>query len=340
HSLCTLEFENHRPLYDWFLERLGVHHPQQIEFAPLNLTNTVLSKRKLRELVDEGHVDGWDDPRMPTLKGMRRRGYTPEAIRDFCDEISVSKTESQIDMALLEHCLRDDLNRRCHRRYGVLRPIKVVITNYPEDRVEHMECVNNPEDESYGTRMVPFSKELYIERDDFMEEPVKKFYRLAPGREVRLRWAYFITCEDVVRDENGEIVELRCTYDPETKGGDAPDGRSPKATLHWVSARHALDAEVRLYDRLLLDEDVVPDAADWKDRLNPESLEVLEDCKVEPHLKDDADDGWVCQFERKGYFCVDPDSTDDKLVFNRTVSMRDQWRKIQERMKREKKKGQ
>ncbi|MFW6045036.1 MAG: glutamine--tRNA ligase/YqeY domain fusion protein [Planctomycetota bacterium] len=340
HSLCTLEFENHRPLYDWFLERLGVHHPQQIEFAPLNLTNTVLSKRKLRELVDEGHVDGWDDPRMPTLKGMRRRGYTPEAIRDFCDEISVSKTESQIDMALLEHCLRDDLNRRCHRRYGVLRPIKVVITNYPEDRVEHMECVNNPEDESYGTRMVPFSKELYIERDDFMEEPVKKFYRLAPGREVRLRWAYFITCEDVVRDENGEIVELRCTYDPETKGGDAPDGRSPKATLHWVSARHALDAEVRLYDRLLLDEDVVPDAADWKDRLNPESLQVLEDCKVEPHLKDDADDGWVCQFERKGYFCVDPDSTDDKLVFNRTVSMRDQWRKIQERMKREKKKGQ
>ena len=339
HSLCTLEFENHRPLYNWFLERLDAHHPQQIEFAPLDLTNTVLSKRKLRELVEEGFVDGWDDPRMPTLKGMRRRGYTPEALREFCDTIGISKTESEVEMKLLEHCLRQDLNQRCHRRYGVLRPLKVVITNYPEDQVEQMECVNNPEDESYGTRMVPFSREIYIERDDFMEEPVKKFYRLAPGREVRLRWAYFITCEEVVKDDDGEVVELRCTYDPATKGGDAPDGRRPKATLHWVSARHALDAEIRLYDRMLLDEDVVPDAEDWKGRLNPESLQVLAGCKVEPHLAEDAEPGWVCQFERKGYFCVDPDSTDDGLVFNRTVTMRDTWRRVQKRMKQEKQEG-
>ncbi len=335
HSLCTLEFENHRPLYDWFLDKLDVHHPQQIEFAPLQLTNTVLSKRKLRELVEEGAVSGWDDPRMPTLKGMRRRGYPPEAIRDFCDEIGISKTESEVDMALLEHCLRQDLNKRCHRRYGVLRPIKVVITNYPEDEVEYMECVNNPEDESYGTRIVPFSREIYIERDDFMEEPAKKFYRLSPGEEVRLRWAYFITCEDVVKNDDGEIVELHCTYDPATQGGDSPDGRSPNATLHWVSVDHALDAEVRLYDRLLLDEDTVPDAEDWKDRLNPESLQILRDCKVEPHLAEDVEPGWVCQFERKGYFCVDPDTTDDMLVFNRTVSMRDQWKKIQKRMKQQ-----
>jgi glutaminyl-tRNA synthetase len=335
HSLCTLEFENHRPLYDWFLDQLEIHHPRQIEFARLNLTNTVMSKRRLGRLIAEGHIDGWDDPRLPTLKGLRRRGYTPEAIRDFIERISVAKTESVVDMAFLEHVLREHLNKTSPRVMGVLDPIKVVLTNYPEGKEEELEAINNPEDPSYGTRMVPFSRELYIERADFMEEPVKKFYRLAPGREVRLRWAYFITCEEVVKDDAGEVVELRCTYDPATKGGDAPDGRRPKATLHWVSARHALEAEIRLYDRMLLDEDVVPEAEDWKDRLNPESLQVLAGCKVEPHLTEDAEPGWVCQFERKGYFCVDPDSTDEDLVFNRTVTMRDTWRRVQKRMKQE-----
>lgn len=332
HSICTLEFENHRPLYDWFLERLGVHHPKQIEFAPLELTNTVLSKRKLAELVREGYVDGWDDPRLPTLQGMRRRGITPEAIREFCDKIGVSKTESTVDMALLEHCLRQDLNKRAERRMGVLRPLKVVIDNYPEDEEEMLEFVNNPEDESAGTRMVPFSRELYIERDDFMENPPKKFYRLAPGREVRLRYAYFIKCTDVVKDDEGNITEIHCTYDPQTKGGDAPDGRTVKATLHWVSARHALNARLRLYERLLLDKETVGKVEDWKDLLNPGSLEINEDAQVEPSLAG-AEAGTIYQFERKAYFCVDPDSSSDHLVFNRTVTMRDQWKKIQERMR-------
>jgi glutaminyl-tRNA synthetase len=332
HSICTLEFENHRPLYDWFLERLGVHHPKQIEFAPLELTNTVLSKRKLAELVREGYVDGWDDPRLPTLQGMRRRGITPEAIREFCDKIGVSKTESTVDMALLEHCLRQDLNKRAERRMGVLRPLKVVIDNYPEDEEEMLEFVNNPEDESAGTRMVPFSRELYIERDDFMENPPKKFYRLAPGREVRLRYAYFIKCTDVVKDDEGNITEIHCTYDPQTKGGDAPDGRTVKATLHWVSARHALNARLRLYERLLLDKETVGKVEDWKDLLNPGSLEINEDAQVEPSLAG-AEAGTIYQFERKAYFCVDPNSSCDHLVFNRTVTMRDQWKKIQKRMR-------
>ncbi len=336
HSLCTQEFEVHRPLYDWFLDQLQVHHPRQIEFARLNLTNTVMSKRRLRVLVEEGMVDGWDDPRLPTLRGLRRRGYTPKAIREFMEEISVSKTESVIDMALLEHVLRQDLNKRCQRRMGVLRPLKVVIENYPEGKTERLEAVNNPEDQSAGTRMVPFSRELYIERDDFMEEPPKKFWRLAPGREVRLRWGYFITCKDVVKDpETGQVVGLRCTYDPATRGGDAPDGRKPKATLHWVSAPHALEAEVRLYERLLLDEapeHVDEGTPDFIARFNHDSLRVLASCRVEPTLAG-VEPGTRLQFERKGYFCVDPDSTDERLIFNRTVTMRDRWRRIQKRRK-------
>ncbi len=328
HSLCTLEFENHRPLYDWYLDQLGIHHPRQIEFARLNLTNTVMSKRLLARLIAEGHVDGWDDPRLPTLKGLRRRGYTPEAIRDFIGRISVAKTESVVDMAFLEHVLREHLNKTSPRVMGVLDPIKVVLTNYPEDKEEALEAINNPEDPSYGTRMVPFSRELYIERADFMEEPVKKFYRLAPGREVRLRYAYFITCQDVVKDADGNITEVHCTYDPATRGGDAPDGRRVKATLHWVSARHALPAEVRMYDDLLLDEDEDEEGEDFLDRINPDSLQVLTDCRVEPGLKDAAP-GSRFQFERKGYFCVDPDTTERRPVFNLTVSMRDKWRRIQ-----------
>jgi glutaminyl-tRNA synthetase len=332
HSLCTLEFEDHRPLYDWLVEHLPVPaRPQQIEFARLNLTYTVMSKRKLLELVQEGHVSGWDDPRMPTLVGMRRRGYTPEAIRAFCDRIGVAKRENVVDVALLEHAVREDLNRRAPRVMGVIRPLKIVIENYPEDRVEQMDVVNNPEDPSAGTREVPFSRELYVEQDDFRENPPKKFFRLAPGREVRLRNAYFITCTSVVKDPStGEVTELRCTYDPATRGGDAPDGRKVKATLHWVSAAHALDAEVRLYDRLFHAE--MPGAGDRDHRkdLNPASLEVLTSCKVEPSVSG-ARPGTRYQFERIGYFCVDPDSRDGRLVFNRTVTLKDTWAKIAQR---------
>ena len=335
HSLCTLEFQDHRPLYDWFVEELDIYHPQQIEFARLNLSYTVLSKRKLLRLVNEKYVRGWDDPRMPTISGLRRRGYTPEAIRDFCDRIGVAKSDSIVDMALLEHCIRQDLNQRSQRVMGILNPLRVVIDNYPEGLVEEMEAINNPEDGSMGTRKVPFSKVLYIERDDFMEEPPKKFFRLAPGREVRLRYAYFVTCVGVVKDEKtGEVTELHCTYDPATKGGDAPDGRKVKGTLHWVSAAHALPAEVRLYDRLFLNEnpDDTVGGADFTSNLNPNSLEVLKNCYVEPSLAG-SKPGSRYQFERLGYFCVDPDSGPDPLVFNRTVALRDSWAKIEAAMK-------
>ncbi len=333
HSICTLEFEDHRPLYDWFLDQLGVYHPQQIEFARLNLSYTVLSKRKLTELVNGGYVDGWDDPRMPTLAGLRRRGYTPESIRDFCDRIGVAKRESVVDIALLEHCLRVDLNKRAPRVMAVLNPLKVVIENFPEGLVEEMEAINNPEDPSMGTRKVPFSRTLYIERDDFMEDPPKKFYRLAPGREVRLRYAFFIKCVDVIKDPNtGEIVELRCIYDPETRGGAAPDGRKVKATLHWVSANHAVTAKVRIYDHLF----TVPEPgaikdSDFKEFINPESLIELNNCKLEPSLKN-AKPGSFYQFERQGYFCVDTkDSTENSPVFNRSVALRDTWAKIKKK---------
>ncbi len=330
HSICTLEFENNRPLYDWFIEQLGIYAPQQIEFARLNLTYTLMSKRKLLRLVREGAVSGWDDPRMPTISGLRRRGYTPEAIRNFCDRIGVSKANSVVDIAMLEHAIREDLNQRAQRVMAVLKPLKVVIENYPEDQVEEMDAVNNPEDASMGTRKVPFSRVLYIEQDDFMEDPPKKFFRLAPGREVRLRYAYFITCTDVVKDGDGNIVELRCTYDPATRGGDAPDGRKPKATLHWVSASHALDAEVRLYDHLFAapDPEDAPEGQDFTANLNPNSLEVLPSAKIEPFVSGAAP-GSRYQFERQGYFCVDPDSTAGRLVFNRTVGLRDTWAKIQ-----------
>jgi len=334
HSLCSLEYEDHRPLYDWFLDQLGIYHPQQIEFARLDLSYTVLSKRYLLRLVEEGHVNGWDDPRMPTLSGLRRRGYTPEAIRSFCDRIGVAKTDSIVDIALLEHCVREDLNQRAPRVFGVLRPLKVVLVNYPEDLVEEMECVVNPEDASMGTRRVPFSRVLYIEQDDFREDPLQKWFRLAPGREVRLRYAYYIKCVDVVKDEQDQVIELHCTYDPETRGGWAPDGRKVKGTLHWVSANHSLDAEVRLYDRLFLVENPldVAEGEDFTANLNPNSLEVLTSCRVEPSLVGAAP-GSIYQFERQGYFCVDPDSTDEKLVFNRTVSLRDTWAKIEEMQK-------
>lgn len=336
HSICTLEFQDHRPLYDWLLDELEIHHPRQIEFARLNLSYTVLSKRKLLRLVQGGYVKGWDDPRMPTLSGMRRRGYTPEAIRTFCEMIGVSKNDSVVDIALLEHCLRQDLNRRAPRKMGVLRPLKVVIDNYPEGLVEEMEAINNPEDASAGTRKVPFSRVLYIEQDDFREVPPPKYYRLAPGREVRLRYAYFIRCEYAVKDEQGNVVELHCTYDPATRGGDAPDGRKVKATLHWVSAAHALPVEVRLYDRLFNKEnpDDVPEGGDFTNNLNPNSLEVLPTCYVEPSLKD-APVGSIYQFERLGYFCVDPDSTPQKLVFNRTVTLKDTWAKIEKALQAE-----
>ena len=337
HSICTLEFENHRPLYDWFLDALGVYHPQQIEFARLELTYTVMSKRKLLVLVQEKLVNGWDDPRMPTLSGLRRRGLTPESIRAFCDRIGVAKFKSTIDIAALQNCVREDLNKRAPRVLSVLRPLRVVIENYPENEVEELDAVNNPEDQSAGTRKVPFSRVLYIEREDFMEEPPRKFFRLAPGREVRLRYAYFITCTDVIKDEStGEVVELRCSYDPATRGGDSPDGRKVKGTLHWVSAAHALDVEVRLYDHLFAKEDPsdVPDGGDWKDNLNPNSLETLTACKVEPSLAD-AKAGTRYQFERLGYFCVDPDSSDGNLVFNRTVTLRDAWAKIQKKQQKQ-----
>ena len=332
HSLCTLEFENNRALYDWVLDELEVYHPQQIEFARLILSYTVLSKRKLLRLVQEGTVSGWDDPRMPTLSGIRRRGYTPEAIRAFCDRIGVAKANSVIDIALLEHFVRQDLNLRAPRVMGVLNPLKVVIVNYPEGQVEEMEAINNPEDPSAGTRKVPFSRVLYIEQDDFRVDPPPKFFRLAPGREVRLRYAYFITCVEVVKDEQtGEIVELHCTYDPATRGGDAPDGRKVKATIHWVSANHALRAEVRLYDRLFSKEnpDETGEGSDFKSNLNPDSLEVLDRCLVEPSLKA-AEPGDIYQFERLGYFCLDPiDAKGGKLVFNRTVTLRETWAKIE-----------
>jgi glutaminyl-tRNA synthetase len=339
HSICTLEFEDHRPLYDWFLDQLGIHHPQQIEFARLNLSHTVLSKRKLLQLVEQNHVSGWDDPRMPTLAGFRRRGYTPEAIRLFCDRIGVAKRNSTVDVAMLEHCLREDLNKRAARVMAVLRPIKVVIENYPAGQVENLEAVNNPEDPSSGTRLVPFSGVVYIEQDDFREEPPKGFFRLSPGREVRLRYAYIIKCTDVVKDpETGEIRELRCTYDRETKSGSSQSNRKVKATIHWVSAEHAKKAEVRLYDHLFSKEDPddVPDGANWLTNVNPKSLEVLTGCRVEPILAN-AKIGERYQFERLGYFCVDPvDSTEPTPVFNRTVTLRDSWANLQKATKRSK----
>jgi glutaminyl-tRNA synthetase len=332
HSICTLEFEDHRPLYDWYIQQLGIYAPQQIEFARLNLTYTVMSKRKLLQLVRDGHVRGWDDPRMPTLSGLRRRGYTPEAIRAFCDEIGVAKANSTIQIARLENCLRNDLNQRAPRVMAVLKPLRVVIDNYPEGLVEEMEAVNNPEDSGMGARKVPFSRVVYIEQDDFREEPPPKYYRLAPGREVRLRYGYFITCVGVVKDEqSGEVIELHCTYDPQTRGGDnPPDGRKVKATLHWVSAAHARQAEVRLYDHLFLksNPNEVEDEANFIANLNPNSLEVLSSCFVEPGLAG-AKPGDRCQFERQGYFCVDPDSTPEALVFNRTVKLKDSWERIE-----------
>jgi glutaminyl-tRNA synthetase len=335
HSLCSLEFEDHRPLYDWYLNELGVHHPQQIEFARLNLSYTVLSKRKLLKLVEGRYVNAWDDPRMPTLSGLRRRGYTSEAIRDFLERVGVAKTDSVVDMALLEHCLREDLNKRAQRVMAVLHPLRVVIDNYPEDKVEELDCVNNPEDPGMGTRKVLFSRVLYLEQGDFREEPHKKYFRLAPGREVRLRYAYFIKCVDVIKDEKGKVVELHCTYDPKTRGGDAPDGRKVKATLHWVSANHALTAEVRLYDRLFTkaNPNEAEQGKDFTSNVNSESLEVLNSCRVEPILKD-AKPGDRYQFERQGYFCVDPDSTEGSLVFNRTVPLRDAWAKIEKAQKK------
>ncbi|HEX8948567.1 MAG TPA: glutamine--tRNA ligase/YqeY domain fusion protein [Dissulfurispiraceae bacterium] len=332
HSICTMEYEDHRPLYDWFLDELKIYHPQQIEFARLNLSFTVLSKRKLLKLVGDKHVAGWDDPRMPTLAGMRRRGYTPAAIRNFCERIGVGKKESLVDMALLEYCVREDLNKQAPRVMGVLRPLKVVIENYPEGQEEYLDAINNPEDPSAGTRKVPFSRELYIERDDFMEDPPKQFFRLAPGREVRLRYAYFVKCERVVKDEKtGEVKELRCTYDPATRGGDAPDGRKVKATLHWVSAPHSIEAEVRLYESLFTKENPndVEEGREFTDCLNPKSLEALKSCRLEPSLKD-AQPGDRYQFERMGYFCADSvDFSPGRPVFNRIVTLKDEWAKLQ-----------
>jgi len=325
HSICSMEYEDHRPLYDWFLDELKIHHPQQIEFARLNLSHTVLSKRKLLELVNQRYVTGWDDPRMPTLSGMRRRGYTPEAIRNFLERIGVAKRENVVDIALLEHCVREDLNKRAPRVMAVLRPLRVVIENYPVDQVEELDAVNNPEDPGMGTRKVPFSRELYIEQDDFREDPPEKFFRLSPGREVRLRYGYFVTCVGVVKDKKtGDVVELRCTYDPETRGGHAPDARRVRGTIHWVSAPHSLEAEVRLYDHLFTAEK--PDETeDFVRHLNPNSLETLTSCRVEPSLAKAAP-GSRYQFERLGYFCVD--SSDGALVFNRTALLRDSWAKL------------
>ena len=327
HSLCTLEFEDHRPLYDWLVDTLPVpSRPRQYEFSRLNLTHTVLSKRRLIQLVEEGHVDGWDDPRMPTLSGLRRRGFPPAAIRDFVGRVGITKSDNVVEVALLEHCAREVLNKTAPRRLAVLRPLKVVIENYPEGETEELDAVNNPEDAAAGTRLVPFSRELYVERDDFMEDPPSKFFRLAPGREVRLRYAYFITCREAVKNAAGEVVELRCTYDPATRGGDAPDGRKVKATLHWVSAAHAVSAEVRLYDHLFMRPD--PGAeGDILDDLNGESLAVLDDCRLEPALSD-APPGEPVQFERQGYFRLDPDASPGRPVFNRTVALRDTWAKI------------
>ena len=335
HSICTLEFQDHRPLYDWFLEEIDIYQPQQIEFARLNLTYTVLSKRKLLQLVEGNYVSGWNDPRMPTISGIRRRGYPSDAIREFCDRIGVAKSDSIVDIALLEHTVRRHLNQRSPRVMAVLRPLKVVLTNYPEGLVEEMEAVNNPEDASMGTRKLPFTRELFIERDDFRENPPKKFFRLAPGREVRLRYAYFITCQDVIKDEEtGEILEIHCTYDPETRGGDAPDGRKVKSTLHWVSASQAISAEVQIYDRLFNtpDPNKVEDGLDFISNLNPNSLEILENCFLEPGLAD-AKPGDFFQFERLGYFIVDTASPSTNPVFIRTVALRDPWAKIEKAMK-------
>ena len=330
HSLCTLEFEDHRPLYNWFCENLGIHHPRQIEFARLNLNYVVMSKRKMLRLVEEGHVSGWSDPRMPTIQGLRRRGYTPDSIRNFSEKVGVAKRDNMIDVALLEHCLRDDLNKKALRRMGVLRPLKIVIENYPEGQVEELDAINNPEDPEAGSRKVPFSRELYIEREDFMEDPPKKFFRLGPGREVRLRYAYYITCTEVVKDGNGEIVELRCSYDPETKGGDSPDGRKVKGTLHWVSAAKAINAEVRLYDRLFSKENP-EDGDDFTSNLNPDSLQTLSNCKLEPELARTGP-GVSFQLESLGYFCLDSkDSSTENLVLNRTTPLRDSWAKLQKK---------
>ncbi|HIB57799.1 MAG TPA: glutamine--tRNA ligase/YqeY domain fusion protein [Candidatus Marinimicrobia bacterium] len=329
HSLCTLEFEDHRPLYDWYLDALRVYHPQQIEFAPLNLSYTILSKRMLRELVEGGVVNGWDDPRMPTISGLRRRGFTPASIRDFASRVGIAKREGVADVGLLEYCVRQDLNRHAERRMAVLNPLKVVITNYPESESEELEAINNPEDESAGKRKVPFSRELFIERDDFREDPPKKFFRLAPGREVRLRYAYFLKCEDVVKDDSGEIIELRCSYDPKTKGGSAPDGRKVRGTIHWVSAQHAVSPEIRLYDRLFLSPEPGSGSDDFKADINPDSLEILTNCKLEPSLIN-AKASEHYQFERVGYFNVDPlDSREGSPVFNRTVTLRDTWAKVE-----------
>ncbi len=341
HSICTLEFEDHRPLYDWYCDQLEIHHPQQIEFARLNLTYTVISKRKLLELVQEKLVSGWDDPRMPTICGLRRRGYTSLAIRNFCNTIGVTKHNSLTDLSLLENALREDLNMTAERRMGVIDPLKVVIENYPDDQTEDIEALNNPNDESAGKRIVPFTKEFYIEREDFMEEPPKKFFRLAPGREVRLKYAYYVTCTDVIKEEStGKVIELRCTYDPETKGGSSPDERKIKGTLHWVSAQHAVDAEVRLYDNLFNQKtpEDVPEGEDYKSNLNPESLVPLTGCKLEPSLSS-AVAGDRFQFERLGYFCIDSvDSTSEKLVINRTVALRDQWARIEKQRQNQPKK--
>ena len=329
HSICTLEFEDHRPLYDWFIEQLGIHHPQQIEFARLNLTYTIMSKRMLLELVEKKYVNSWDDPRLPTISGMRRRGYTPEAIRNFCSQIGVAKAGSTVEIAFLEHFIREDLNKKAPRVMGVLNPLKVVIDNYPDNSQEELTAINNPEDSSAGTRKIPFSKILYIEREDFMEDPPKKFYRLALGREVRLRYAYFIKCVDIVKDRDGNILELHCTYDPSTRGGNAVDGRKVKATLHWVSVKHAISAEARLYDHLFIKENPlkVEEGNDFKENFNPHSLRVVKDCKLEPSLAT-AKPGNIYQFERLGYFCVDSDTTNEVIVFNRTVTLRDEWAKI------------
>jgi glutaminyl-tRNA synthetase len=329
HSICTLEFEDHRPLYDWFIEQLEIHHPQQIEFARLNLTYTVMSKRMLLELVEGKYVSGWDDPRMPTISGMRRRGYPPEAIRNFCSQIGIAKADSTVDFAFLEYFIRENLNKNALRAMAVLNPLKVIIDNYPEDLSDELTAINNPEDESAGTRKIHFSKVIYIEKDDFMENPPGKFYRLAPGREVRLRYAYFIKCERVVKNDKGDIIEVHCTYDPQTKGGDAPDGRKVKATLHWVSEKHSIPAEVRLYDHLFGVENPykVEEGDSFKDNLSPDSLKILKDCRLEPLLQN-VKPGDVYQFERIGYFCADINSTKEKIIFNRTVTLKDEWAKI------------
>ena len=329
HSICTLEFEDHRPLYDWFIEQLDIHHPRQIEFARLNLTYTVMSKRLLHELVNKKYVSGWDDPRMPTISGMRRRGYSPVSIRNFCSEIGVAKADSTVEIAFLEHFVREDLNKSAARVMAVLNPLKIVIDNYPDDMEEELDAVNNPEDQAAGSRKIPFSKVLYIEREDFMEDPPNKFFRLAPGREVRLRYAYFIKCVEAVKDENGDITELHCTYDPATRGGDAPDGRKVKSTLHWVSAMHSISAHVRLYGHLFKKENPLKleEGEDFKDSINPDSAKTITGCKLEPSLSG-AKPGDVFQFERLGYFCVDTDSDDKKIIFNRTATLKDEWAKI------------